>query len=120
MPFFKWKAYDLDIKYTSEAEYKYHEGVIECSRMEMVVLELAKQDLVASEIEITDYDTYRKWQIINTKIKKLRRNKPQPITDPIQPHRAWWGGATLPRHLGPAAVIIAVIIFLLILLLSHR
>lgn len=114
MPFFKWKAYDLDIKYTSEAEYKYHEGVMESSRMEMVVLELARRSLVASEIEVTDYDTYRKWRMINARIDRFSRTKPNPQITECDAER------TYPHYLGVVIAIATTIVFLLGLLLFRH
>lgn len=74
MAFYKWKAYDFDVKY--------HDGVIEAARFEEVVLVLANKNLVPSSIEEIEYHEYiqlrnaaKKLEKLKLRVKKLN-NKP--------------------------------------------
>jgi hypothetical protein len=64
MPFFKWKAYDFDLKY--------HDGAIKCDRFERVVIELAQKSLVASEIVEIDYAEYKRLKLIEKRLNALK------------------------------------------------
>ena len=65
--YFKWKAYDFNVKY--------FEGIMECDRFEEVVIELAKQQLVAKEIQPIEYDEYKKIQAREKIIKRMENIK---------------------------------------------
>ena len=110
MPFFKWKAYDSDIKYTTEALYKYHTGVTECDQFEMVVLELAEQDLVAKEIIQIEYDEYARTRSVDAKLEKYRSRfvkRDCPKTKLARPSTPWAGMLI--------GLLVLIIIFLVIL-----
>jgi len=65
MPYYKWRAYDFDVKY--------YEGATSAQSYEMVVLELSRNDLVPKEIYEINYDEYRELKKTEKKLDKLKR-----------------------------------------------
>lgn len=105
--YYKWKAYDFNLKYhqgvinSENVGQYYHEGVMEADRFEMVVLELAKKNLVAKEVVSIDYEEYRRIKTIERRTNRK--------TAPPPPRRF-----TLP--INPRYVLIAIVVCLLVLL----
>ena len=81
MAFYKWKAYDFNLKY--------HDGVIECSRHELVVMRLAEQELVPSKIETIDYLEYKRLKAAETHINKFK-NKIDGQDEPVFQWKLNW------------------------------
>lgn len=67
MPFYKWKAYDFDLKY--------FEGVIECERFELVVIEVTQKELVPKEIVVIDYPEYKRYKAVEKRMQAIERKK---------------------------------------------
>jgi hypothetical protein len=107
MAFFKWKAYDSDIKYTTDALYRYHTGVIQCDSFEMAVLQLARRGLVVKELQPIDYIEYTKLRTIEERINRLKTRIQPPKTQAIlEPHHIKW-------QIWVILLLVIVIVFLL-------
>jgi len=122
MPFFKWKAYDSDIKYKSDSIDKYCEGVVECERYEIVVMQLAQKGLVAKEIQKIDYAEFRRLKSAELKLEALKhkidRLKTPKTELNIEPEKPKWHKVVIIAAISIA--VIAILVFLSNLQYAHR
>jgi ABC-type Fe3+-siderophore transport system permease subunit len=99
MAFYKWKAYDFNLKY--------HDGAMECSRHELVVMKLAERELVPSNIETIDYIEYKILKTAETRIGKFK-NKIDNQDEPIFRWKLNWGRIILIILAGAGLVVAAI------------
>jgi len=79
MAYFKWQALDFDLKY--------HDGVMECDRFELVIIELAKKNLVPKLVTVVEYPEYQRLRQAEAQLRKLHAHLPKPPPLPQPPTR---------------------------------
>lgn len=109
--YFKWKAYDFNVKY--------FEGVIECSRFEEAVIKLAERQLIVKELSSIEYDEYKALQKRERIIQKMENIKTRIQNKSQNPNRPKYQIKTLKISKNILKIIIVIFSLGLIIFLAY-